>query len=140
MQTQESKIDTGKVVDANLVVTKSNGIESEVQDDNSKSGNDTNADDADIRRIYNEEPRAKVQLTAECSIFAIGQQHTEQPEIINEGRVDQVQKIDRLERSLLIQGLSNDIYSLIHSNKTAKDLCDALARHMLGSEYGEQDR
>nr|GEU85133.1 hypothetical protein [Tanacetum cinerariifolium] len=32
-------------------------------------------------------------------------------------------------------GLSNDIYSLIDSNKTAKDLWDALARHMLGSEY-----
>nr|GEV41975.1 hypothetical protein [Tanacetum cinerariifolium] len=31
-------------------------------------------------------------------------------------------------------------YSLIDSNKTAKDLWDALARHMLGSEYGEQDR
>nr|GFD10796.1 hypothetical protein [Tanacetum cinerariifolium] len=25
-------------------------------------------------------------------------------------------------------------------NKTAKDLWDALARRMLGSEYGEQDR
>nr|GFA33694.1 hypothetical protein [Tanacetum cinerariifolium] len=37
-------------------------------------------------------------------------------------------------------GLPNDIYSLIDSNETAKDLCDALARHMLGSEYGEQDR
>nr|GEV67095.1 hypothetical protein [Tanacetum cinerariifolium] len=49
-----------------------------------------------------------------------------------------VQKIDRLARSLLIQGLSNDIYSLIDSNKTAKDLWDALARHMLSSEYGEQ--
>nr|GEY31635.1 hypothetical protein [Tanacetum cinerariifolium] len=50
------------------------------------------------------------------------------------------QKIDRLARSLLIQGLPNDIYSLIGSNKTAKDLWDALARHMLGSEYDEQDR
>nr|GFD09143.1 hypothetical protein [Tanacetum cinerariifolium] len=50
------------------------------------------------------------------------------------------QKIDRLERSLLIQGIPNDIYSLINSNKTAKDLWDALARHMLGSEYGEQDK
>nr|GEY20581.1 hypothetical protein [Tanacetum cinerariifolium] len=48
--------------------------------------------------------------------------------------------IDRLARHLLIQGLSNDIYSLIDSNKTAKDLWDALARHMLGSEYGEQNR
>ncbi|GJS48047.1 retrovirus-related pol polyprotein from transposon TNT 1-94 [Tanacetum coccineum] len=56
---------------------------------NSRSGNDTDADDADIRPIYDEEPMAEVQLTAECNIFAIGQQHTEQPEIINEGRVDQ---------------------------------------------------
>nr|GEV11848.1 retrovirus-related Pol polyprotein from transposon TNT 1-94 [Tanacetum cinerariifolium] len=51
-----------------------------------------------------------------------------------------IQKIDRLARSLLIQGLLNDIYSLIDSNKTTKDLWDALVGHMLGSEYGEQDR
>nr|GEU94651.1 hypothetical protein [Tanacetum cinerariifolium] len=49
-------------------------------------------------------------------------------------------KIDRLARSLLIQGLSNDIYSLIDSNETAKDIWDALERQMHGSEYGEQDR
>nr|GEZ36228.1 hypothetical protein [Tanacetum cinerariifolium] len=45
-------------------------------------------------------------------------------------------KIDRLARSLMIQGLSNDIYS----KETAKDLCDALERQMRGSEYAEQDR
>ncbi|GJY84766.1 retrovirus-related pol polyprotein from transposon TNT 1-94 [Tanacetum coccineum] len=49
-------------------------------------------------------------------------------------------KIDRLARSLLIQGIPNDIYSLIDSNDTAKDLWDALERQMRGSEYGEQDR
>nr|GFB35465.1 hypothetical protein [Tanacetum cinerariifolium] len=49
-------------------------------------------------------------------------------------------RIDHLSRSLLIQGLSNDIYSLIDSNETAKDLWDALERQMRGSEYGEQDR
>nr|GEZ60539.1 hypothetical protein [Tanacetum cinerariifolium] len=38
-----------------------------------------------------------------------------------------IQKIDRLERSILIQGLPNDFW-------------DALVRHMHGSEYGEQDR
>ncbi|GJT95300.1 hypothetical protein Tco_1090818 [Tanacetum coccineum] len=65
------------------------GTDSTVQDDSSRSGNDTDADDADIRPIYDEEPMAEVQLTAECNIFAIGQQHTEQPEIIVEGRVDQ---------------------------------------------------
>nr|GEV33582.1 hypothetical protein [Tanacetum cinerariifolium] len=37
-------------------------------------------------------------------------------------------------------GLSNDIYSLIDSKETAKDLWDALERQMRGSEYGEQDR
>ncbi|GJZ58736.1 uncharacterized mitochondrial protein-like protein [Tanacetum coccineum] len=37
-------------------------------------------------------------------------------------------KIDRLPRSLLIQGLPNDIYSLIDSNDTTKDLWDALER------------
>nr|GEZ52694.1 hypothetical protein [Tanacetum cinerariifolium] len=48
-------------------------------------------------------------------------------------------KIDRLARSLLIQRLPNDIYSLIDSNDTSKDLWDALERQMRGSEYGEQD-
>nr|GEW82105.1 hypothetical protein [Tanacetum cinerariifolium] len=89
MQMQESKIDTGKAVNDDLVVIESIGTESEVQDDNSRSGNDTDADDADIMPIYDEEPMAEVQLTAKCNIFAIGQQHTEQPEVINEGRVDQ---------------------------------------------------
>nr|GEZ19945.1 hypothetical protein [Tanacetum cinerariifolium] len=50
------------------------------------------------------------------------------------------QKIDRLAISLLIQGISNDIYSLIDSNNFAKELWDALERHMLGSEYGKQER
>nr|GEY83084.1 integrase, catalytic region, zinc finger, CCHC-type, peptidase aspartic, catalytic [Tanacetum cinerariifolium] len=73
-----------------------------------------------------------------------GTTSTEQPSLKDKSMwSDQekiIQKIDCLARSLLIQGLPNDIYSLIDSNKTAKDLCDALVRHMLGSEYGEQDR
>nr|GEU78771.1 ribonuclease H-like domain-containing protein [Tanacetum cinerariifolium] len=84
MQTQESKIDMGKAIHADLVITKSSGTESKVQDDNSRSGNDTDADDTDIRPIYDEEPMAEVQLTVECNILAIGQQHIEQPKIINE--------------------------------------------------------
>nr|GEW74139.1 hypothetical protein [Tanacetum cinerariifolium] len=55
-------------------------------------------------------------------------------------RLLKTRKIDRLSRSLLIQGLPNDIYSLIDSNDTAKDLWDALERQMRGSENGEQDR
>nr|GEX65069.1 hypothetical protein [Tanacetum cinerariifolium] len=44
-------------------------------------------------------------------------------------------KIDRLARSLLIQGLPNDIYSFIDSNEIAINLWDALERQMCGSEY-----
>ncbi|GKB26255.1 hypothetical protein Tco_0865656, partial [Tanacetum coccineum] len=80
IQTQESKIDTGKALDADLVDTESIRTDSTVQDDSSRSGNDTDADDTDIRPIYDEEPMAEVQLIAECNIFAIGQQHSEQPE------------------------------------------------------------
>nr|GEV55800.1 integrase, catalytic region, zinc finger, CCHC-type, peptidase aspartic, catalytic [Tanacetum cinerariifolium] len=69
---------------------------------------------------------------------------TEQPPLKDKSmwsdQEKKIQKIVRLARSLLIQGLPNDIYSLIDSNKTAKDLWDVLATHMLGFEYGEQDR
>nr|GEW98586.1 hypothetical protein [Tanacetum cinerariifolium] len=71
LKTQESTIDTGKAVDAGLVFIKRSGTESEVQDNNNRSGNDTDADDAYIRPIYDEEPMDEVQLTAKCNIFAI---------------------------------------------------------------------
>ncbi|GJV27789.1 retrovirus-related pol polyprotein from transposon TNT 1-94 [Tanacetum coccineum] len=58
MQTRESKIDTGKAMDADLVITKSSGTASKVQDERSRLGNDT--DDADIRPIYDEEPMAEI--------------------------------------------------------------------------------
>nr|GEY24749.1 hypothetical protein [Tanacetum cinerariifolium] len=64
-----------------------------------------------------------------------GTTSTEQPPLKDKSmwsdQEKRVQKIHRLARSLLIQGLPNDIYSLIDSNKTAKDLWDALARHIL---------
>ncbi|GJY83474.1 hypothetical protein Tco_0496850 [Tanacetum coccineum] len=62
LQTQESKIDTGKAFDADLVDTKSIRTDSTVQDDNSGSGNDTDTDDADIRPIYDEEPMAELRF------------------------------------------------------------------------------
>ncbi|GJT72046.1 hypothetical protein Tco_1031332 [Tanacetum coccineum] len=114
MQTQKSKIDTGKAVDDDLVVKKSSGIELEVQDDNNKSWNDTDANDADIRPIYDKEPMAEVQLTAECNIFAIGQQHTEQPEIINEGRVDQYPEQCQVKSPMLDSSPDNQTTETCH--------------------------
>ncbi|GJR45529.1 hypothetical protein Tco_1313632 [Tanacetum coccineum] len=59
IQTTEGKVDTGKAVDANII------------------------------HIYDEEPMAEVQTTAEINVFATGQQYTEQPEFNIEGEVDQ---------------------------------------------------
>ncbi|GJR37264.1 hypothetical protein Tco_1212948 [Tanacetum coccineum] len=89
MLKQEGKVDLGKALDAGLIVRESSETESEVQNTSSRSGNDTDTDDADIRPIYDKEPIDEVELTAECNIIATGQQRTEQPEIISKGRVDQ---------------------------------------------------
>ncbi|GJX44837.1 retrovirus-related pol polyprotein from transposon TNT 1-94 [Tanacetum coccineum] len=62
-----------------------NGTKSKEQDTSSRSGNDAHVDDVDIRPIYDEEPMAEVQMTADDNVSATGQQHTEQPEFNNEG-------------------------------------------------------
>ncbi|GJV77099.1 hypothetical protein Tco_1508683 [Tanacetum coccineum] len=92
MQTTEEKVDTSKALDASLVDTKSSGTELGEQDTSSRSGNDAHADDADIRPIYDEEPMAEVQATAEINVFATGQQHTMQPEFNNEGEENKTLK------------------------------------------------
>ncbi|GKD62974.1 hypothetical protein Tco_1305082 [Tanacetum coccineum] len=89
MQTIEGKIDTSNALDASLVDTESSKTELEEHDTSSKSRNDVHIDDADIKPIYDEEPMAKVQLTADNNVFATRQQHSEQPEFNNEGEVDQ---------------------------------------------------
>nr|GFA13463.1 hypothetical protein [Tanacetum cinerariifolium] len=117
MQTTEEKVDTGKALDASSVDTESSRTESKEQDTSSssgndahddvvdirpiydeepiaedissRSGNDAHDDDADIRPIYDEEPMAEIQMTTEINLFAIGQQHIEQPEFNNEGEVVQ---------------------------------------------------
>nr|GEU87780.1 hypothetical protein [Tanacetum cinerariifolium] len=91
MQTTKEKVDTSKALDASLVDTESSRTESKEQDTSSRSGNDAH-DDAGIRPIYDEEPIVEVQTTAKINVFAIGQQHTEQPEFSNEGKVDQIAK------------------------------------------------
>nr|GEX63842.1 hypothetical protein [Tanacetum cinerariifolium] len=88
MQTTEEKVDTSKALDASSVDAECSRTESKEQDRSSSSGNDAH-DDADIRPIYNEEPMVEVQMTAEINVFAIRQQHTEQPEFNNEEEVVQ---------------------------------------------------
>nr|GEV17889.1 hypothetical protein [Tanacetum cinerariifolium] len=74
----------------------------------------------------------------DCEAMINSIQNSDHP--LHTAEEKKTRKIDRLARSLLIQGLLTDIYSFIDSNDTAKDLWDALERQMCGSEYGEQDR
>nr|GEX07099.1 ribonuclease H-like domain-containing protein [Tanacetum cinerariifolium] len=96
---QKKKVDTSKALYASLVDTESSGTESKEHDTSSRTKNDAHDDDADIRPIYCEEPMAEVQTTTEINVFAIGQQHTEQPEFINEGE----------ERGYAIAALKNEL-------------------------------
>ncbi|GJY95236.1 hypothetical protein Tco_0511597 [Tanacetum coccineum] len=66
------KVDTSKELDASSVIIKSNGTESQEQDTSSRSGNDAHVDDADIRPIYDEEPKAEVQMTDDDNVSAKG--------------------------------------------------------------------
>ncbi|GJV68401.1 hypothetical protein Tco_1483910 [Tanacetum coccineum] len=59
--TQESKIDTGKALMLILVDNINIRTELNMQYDNKHARNDTDADDADIRPIYDEEPMAEGQ-------------------------------------------------------------------------------
>nr|GEU78853.1 hypothetical protein [Tanacetum cinerariifolium] len=53
------KVNTSKALDASLVDIESSGTESKEQDTSSRSRNDSHADDADIRPIYDEDPMAE---------------------------------------------------------------------------------
>ncbi|GJZ01668.1 hypothetical protein Tco_0519629 [Tanacetum coccineum] len=123
MQTIEEKVDTSKALDASLVDTESSGTESKEQDTSSRSGNDAHADDADIRPIYDEEPMAEVQTTAEINVFATGQQHTEQPEFNNEGEVDQNAEQCHDKCPLPAKLTDNQITELSYQSLESENIC-----------------
>ncbi|GKE39513.1 hypothetical protein Tco_1462918, partial [Tanacetum coccineum] len=63
MQRQEEKVNMRDAVDAGLVVTESSGTKPDKQDTSSSSGNyTTQAVDADIRLVNDEEPFAEKQI------------------------------------------------------------------------------
>nr|GEX55548.1 integrase, catalytic region, zinc finger, CCHC-type, peptidase aspartic, catalytic [Tanacetum cinerariifolium] len=59
-----------------------NGTESEKHDTSSRSGNDTHAEDADIKPVNDKEPMVEVQLTAQNNVLANEEQHSVQSEPI----------------------------------------------------------
>nr|GEX33942.1 hypothetical protein [Tanacetum cinerariifolium] len=89
LQTEEGNVHMCKALDASLVVTKSSRTKSKKHGTRSKSGNDADVDNADIKPVYDKELMVEVQLINECNVIAKEQQHAEQPGLINKERVDQ---------------------------------------------------
>nr|GEW05687.1 hypothetical protein [Tanacetum cinerariifolium] len=86
---QEGEVDRDKALDASLVVKERSETESEKHDTSSRSGNDTYAENADIKPVNDKEPMAEVQMIVVYNVLANGQQHAEQSEFNNEEKVDQ---------------------------------------------------
>ncbi|GJR15596.1 hypothetical protein Tco_0798248 [Tanacetum coccineum] len=92
MQSKEGKVDSGKIMDADLVIIKSSGTKLEKQDTSSRSRNDKHAKDADINPVNVKQPMAEVQLTAQHNALANEQQHSVQSEPIYDTHL--LEKID----------------------------------------------
>nr|GEX68943.1 hypothetical protein [Tanacetum cinerariifolium] len=60
----------------------------------------------EYQTIYDEEPMTEVQMTTKINVFAIGQQHTEQPKFNNEGEVDKNAK--KWQQSQFLKEKSNE--------------------------------
>ncbi|GKC30826.1 hypothetical protein Tco_1038120, partial [Tanacetum coccineum] len=103
-QTPKSTMHTGKALYADLVDTESIRTDSTVQDDSSRSGNDTDADDADIRPIYDESPTG------------LGQHSQILNETSNKTKIEK--EIDALE-TMNIE-LEHSVATLRKENKTLK--------------------
>ncbi|GJT03299.1 hypothetical protein Tco_0824468 [Tanacetum coccineum] len=123
MQKTEGKVDTSTALDASLVDTERSGTESKEQDTSSRSGNDAHADNADIRPIYDEEPMAEVQTTAEINVFPTRQQHTKQPEFNNKGEVDQNAEQYHDKYPLPAKLYDNQITKLSYQSLEYKNIC-----------------
>ncbi|GJX77658.1 hypothetical protein Tco_0324469 [Tanacetum coccineum] len=128
MQTIKEKVDTSNAMDASMVDTESSGIESKKQDTSSRSGNDAHVDDADIRPIYDEELMAEVQTTAKINVFAIRQQHTEQPKFNNEGE----------EKGFAIAALKNELRKLTGNNVNTKFAKSSILRKLILQPHRNQ--
>nr|GEX95000.1 hypothetical protein [Tanacetum cinerariifolium] len=93
------------------------------KDTSSRSENDAHADDAYIRPIYDEEPMAEVQTTAKINVFAITKQYIEQPEINNEGEVDQNTEQRHGTCPLPAQLTDDQTTKLSHQSLESENIC-----------------
>ncbi|GJV65798.1 hypothetical protein Tco_1476626 [Tanacetum coccineum] len=93
MQSKEEKVDSSTTLDAGLVVTESNEIESERYVSSNSFGKDTHAEVAEINSVNDKQPFAEVQLTVQHDTLANEKQHYVQSEPIYDTHL--LEKVDR---------------------------------------------
>ncbi|GKB91552.1 hypothetical protein Tco_0963824 [Tanacetum coccineum] len=111
-----------------MVVMESSRTKSGKHDISSTSGNDTDAENTDIKPIYNEEPLVEVQLIIECNVTATGQQHTEQPKIINEGKVDQNTEQCQVKSHMLDSSIDNKTTEYSNQSLKSENIVNSRAK------------
>nr|GEV31247.1 hypothetical protein [Tanacetum cinerariifolium] len=134
IQTKEEKVDSSKALNVGLVITESNRTKSNKQDTSSKSGNDINAPDADIRIISNEEPRDEVDSNTTPDSTNMGN---------NGGEIDHNAKnveADDQAIQTIILGLPEEIYDVVDSCKTAQEIWLRVQQMVKGSDIGIQEK
>nr|GEU79610.1 hypothetical protein [Tanacetum cinerariifolium] len=123
IQTKEEMVDTSKALDASLVDTESNGTKSRKQNISSNSRNDVDANDADIKLVYDEETMGEIQLTADYNVFATRQQHTKHPKFNNEGEVEQNFEQYHDRRPLPAKLTDNQTAKLSNQSLESENIC-----------------
>ncbi|GJT98397.1 hypothetical protein Tco_1093915 [Tanacetum coccineum] len=95
----------------------------------------------DRRPIYDEEPIAEVQMTVEINVFAIGQQHAEQPEFTNEGEFDQNAEQCHNIRPLLASSVvkPHHVIAYSKSRNSSKNILRFSSNDMVHNHYLEED-
>ncbi|GKC03483.1 hypothetical protein Tco_0995093 [Tanacetum coccineum] len=105
------------------------GTKSEMKDECSKSGNDTQAEGPDIRLSNDTKPLHEVQSTVVYNMNANDRQHAEQPKFINEGKRSNVESNQREEVKVKVNfdeietniiELEHRVSSLLKENKHLK--------------------
>nr|GEU49649.1 hypothetical protein [Tanacetum cinerariifolium] len=153
MQIQKSKVDLGNALDADLVVTESSGTESGKQDTRSRPGNDADANNADIKPVYDKEPMAEPEWQrsqqaptknkGKAIVNSPPPTYDQEPTMVDEG--DEMSKEKKIDKLMALISLSfKKIYkptnnNLITSSNTSRANQDNSLRINKGTgEHPEQ--
>ncbi|GJY00105.1 hypothetical protein Tco_0357123 [Tanacetum coccineum] len=129
IQMQEGKVDMGKALDDGSVITESNRIKSDKQDTSSKSANGADTEDTVIKLINDQEPLAKVQLTAPHNVVANEPHHSEQSEPIYDTYL--------LEKTVENANLKAQIQEKVFTNVALKNKLRKLKGNSVDTEFAK---